>query len=230
MMQKKWLVNPASATAPASADAAPDAAPPAAPAPAKDALPPFTPVPANPEWNGGVRKRYARVLALVGRGAQDRRTRKSQRAVLEEAGREIRNRTDFRLLCAADLFDAWQYQTDTGYRVVHHQVETWVRIYAHWYKWRSGPDDAPVIIITAMNDSGHYAISFSHERRDPRERLWASIEKACEKLGVPDQMVAEFRAECETLAQNKLVQNTCEPPAAQGKVNSLPEDANREQE
>lgn len=172
----------------------------------------------TPELKAPLHQRYARVLALVGAGALHRRNRQSQRGSLEEAGRAIRTFTDFRQLCALDLRETWCHDRDFKVRTVHNRIETWERVYAHWRKWRGGPDHGPVLLVSAVDKACTYSIATGEERRTSEERLWDTIEKAYEKLQIPAGMVAGFRNACE-----RIMREACHAQAEQGKVNPVSE-------
>ena len=179
------------------------------------------PAPVTPKPQAPLHLRYARVLALVGAGAQYRRTRQSQHGSLEEAGRAIHTLTDFRQLCALDLRETWCHDRDFKVRTVHHRVETWERVYAHWRKWRGGPAYGPVIIIAAIDKSGTYSIRISDEQRSSDERLWDKFEAVCKELMAPPHLVAGFRSACE----RDEARLACMAAALKSKVGSAPDSA-----
>lgn len=178
--------------------------------------------PAPPErpWNNNIQKRYARVIALIGNGAHAREDRKSQRELLEEAGREIETLTDFRRLCTAELRDRWFMDRDTKVRTVHHCVETWTSVYRYWYKYHGSPNDHPEVTISAVDRTGTYQVTPIPERRTSAARLWDTIENTSAKLNLPTELVAQFRRDGEIA----LIQ-ACNAKAESSKVEPLAKSA-----
>ena len=140
-----------------------------------------------------LRQQYTRVIRVVGATARLRHGAHLQGLTLADVAGDILTYCDFCLLCREDMRDAWindsEHRTP---RTTGNRVDTWERLYGHWYARRGSSGEPVAIMVRAQDRLGTYTVEPAPERGS-EERLWQAVMKNTRALQIPQSLSDQFR-------------------------------------
>ena len=140
-----------------------------------------------------LRQKYARVITVVGATARMRHGIRQQGLTLADVAQDILTFRDFSMLCREDMRDAWINDSERRTpRTTGNRVDTWERLYAHWYARRGTSGEPPAIRVRAQDRQGTYTVEPAEERRS-EERLWSDFMRKTRALHIPQHLSDAFR-------------------------------------